>query len=67
MSESTPAREVSRRRFLQGTALAGFGAFLAACSGSSSSTSPSAAASVAVPTPPPTSAPAPPVPPTWLV
>lgn len=56
MSESTPARDVSRRRFLQGTALAGFGAFLAACSGSSSSTSPTAAASVSVPTPPPTTA-----------
>src|SRR3954447_23883758 len=46
---------ISRRRILQGGALAGFGAFLAACSGSNSSAAPagSAGGSVAVPTPPP--------------
>jgi spermidine/putrescine transport system substrate-binding protein len=49
---------ISRRRILQGGALAGFGAFLAACSGSNSSAAPagSAGGSVAVPTPPPESA-----------
>jgi spermidine/putrescine transport system substrate-binding protein len=49
---------ISRRRILQGGALAGFGAFLAACTGSNSSAAPagSAGGSVAVPTPPPESA-----------
>ncbi|MHB8459915.1 MAG: polyamine ABC transporter substrate-binding protein [Candidatus Limnocylindrales bacterium] len=50
-------RAISRRRFLQGGAVAGFGAFLAACSGSSAATSAppvaSTAASIAIPTPPP--------------
>jgi len=46
---------LSRRRFLQGTTLAGFAAFLAACSGSTSSTEPSAPESVAIPTAPPVS------------
>jgi spermidine/putrescine transport system substrate-binding protein len=47
-------RSISRRTFLQGTTLAGFGAFLAACTGGTSSPSASApAASIAVPTPPP--------------
>jgi spermidine/putrescine transport system substrate-binding protein len=46
---------ISRRRILQGGALAGFGAFLAACSGSNASSAPSTAASIAVPTPPPAS------------
>ncbi|HEX3428359.1 MAG TPA: twin-arginine translocation signal domain-containing protein, partial [Candidatus Limnocylindrales bacterium] len=46
---------VSRRRFLQGTALAGVAAFLAACTGSSQSAPPSVAASgdANIPTPPP--------------
>ncbi len=51
---------ITRRRFLQGTAVAGFGAFLAACTGSSTSSSAasnaSTGASVPVPTPPPASA-----------
>jgi len=48
---------ISRRRILQGGALAGFGAFLAACSGSNSSAAPAGSGgSVAVPTPPPESA-----------
>src|SRR5476649_1229072 len=54
---------ISRRRFLKGTALAGVGAFLAACSSSGATSAPgSAAASVnpsnaAIPTlPPPTPA-----------
>jgi len=54
----TDRRIISRRRFLQGGAVAGFGAFLAACSGStpvtSAAPSGSSAASVAIPTPPPT-------------
>jgi spermidine/putrescine transport system substrate-binding protein len=58
---------ITRRRILQGGALAGFGAFLAACSGSNASSAPSTAASIAVPTPPPESpspsAPASPTPP----
>jgi len=53
----TDRRIISRRRFLQGGAVAGFGAFLAACSGSSTATSAapaaSTAASIAIPTPPP--------------
>src|SRR5512147_2944280 len=45
MSEqSSPPRLVSRRRFVQGTAMAGFAAFLAACTGTKSSTAPSEAA-----------------------
>jgi spermidine/putrescine transport system substrate-binding protein len=54
------ANPISRRRFLQGTALAGFGAFLAACTGGTAgtpatSTAPvsSAAATEFIPTPPP--------------
>ena len=46
--------EISRRAFLQGSALAGFGAFLAACTGTSSQ-APSAPASINIPTPPPAS------------
>src|SRR5690349_19622083 len=45
---------ISRRRLLQAGSLAGFGAFLAACSGSSGSSS-APAGSVAIPTPPPES------------
>jgi len=45
---------ISRRLFLQGTTMAGFAAFLAACTGSSSTES-SAPASVSIPTAPPTS------------
>jgi spermidine/putrescine transport system substrate-binding protein len=54
MSEETgiPERSITRRGFLQGSALAGFGAFLAACSGAQS---PSPAATVAAPTSPPPS------------
>ena len=54
-------RAVSRRRFLQGTALAGFGAFLAACTGEVAATPPPSAggsvapASIPVLTPPPVS------------
>src|SRR6266508_4511290 len=44
-----PARPITRRGFLQGSAMAGFGAFLAACTGGQS---PSPAGSVVVPTPP---------------
>ena len=47
---------LSRRRFLQGTALAGFGAFLAACTGAAESATP--AGSVFVPTAPPVATPA---------
>jgi spermidine/putrescine transport system substrate-binding protein len=42
-------RLVSRRRFVQGTAMAGFAAFLAACTGTKSSTAPSEAAASAGP------------------
>ena len=49
--------ELSRRRFLQGTALTGIAAFLAACTGSSGESQ--APASVSVPTPPPTPSPTP--------
>jgi hypothetical protein len=47
--------DLTRRRFLQGTALAGVAAFLAACTGSSGSSEPSVAASgnANIPTPPP--------------
>jgi spermidine/putrescine transport system substrate-binding protein len=49
--------EVTRRRFLQGSALAGFGAFLGACTGSATN-APGASAtnppvSIPIPTPPP--------------
>jgi spermidine/putrescine transport system substrate-binding protein len=56
------AYELTRRRFLQGSALAGFSAFLAACTGSNSSQAPSAAAttaSSAAPTPVPSVNPTP--------
>jgi spermidine/putrescine transport system substrate-binding protein len=43
------ASGISRRRFLQGSALVGFSAFLAACSGGGSE----APASIGIPTPPP--------------
>ena len=43
--------ELTRRRFLQGTALAGVAAFLAACT--SGTTESSAPASISIPTPPP--------------
>jgi spermidine/putrescine transport system substrate-binding protein len=46
--------EITRRQFVAGSAVAGFGAFLAACTGGTSP-SPSAPASVVVPTPPPES------------
>jgi len=41
--------DLSRRQFVQGSAMAGFAVFLAACGRSGSSTAPSAAASVAAP------------------
>ena len=47
-------QRIGRRAFLKGSALAGFGAFLAACAGTSSQ-APSAPASINVPTPPPAS------------
>jgi spermidine/putrescine transport system substrate-binding protein len=60
MTEETeaPKADLSRRRFLRGSALAGFGAFLAACTGGGASNAPGASAtnppvSVAIPTPPP--------------
>ena len=51
-----PMPSLTRRRFLQGTALAGFGAFLAACTGAA--TESSAPASVAIATAPPVATPA---------
>jgi len=47
--------DLTRRRFLQGSALAGVAAFLAACTGSSGSAEPSVASSdnANIPTPPP--------------
>jgi spermidine/putrescine transport system substrate-binding protein len=48
--------DLSRRRFLQGTALAGFAAFLAACTGGGESTATQSAgesAAANIPTPPP--------------
>src|SRR4051794_5314662 len=57
------ATELTRRRFLQGTAFAGFAAFLAACTTGTSGSNPPA--SVSIPTPPPatpTPAPASPTP-----
>ncbi|HEX8941334.1 MAG TPA: spermidine/putrescine ABC transporter substrate-binding protein [Candidatus Limnocylindrales bacterium] len=59
------SRPISRRRLLQGTALAGFGAFLAACTGSSPTPSPTAtpaaptASASAGPTPTPEITPTP--------
>jgi spermidine/putrescine transport system substrate-binding protein len=53
ISRRLPA-SISRRAFLQGSAMAGFAAFLAACTGSSE-TSPSGPASISIPTPPPVS------------
>ena len=47
-------RPITRRGFLQGSAMAGFGAFIAACSGGAS-TAPTTAPSIVVPTPPPAS------------
>ena len=51
-------RDLTRRRFLQGTALAGFSAFLAACSSNGGSAAPTTAGSAAanIPTPPAASA-----------
>jgi spermidine/putrescine transport system substrate-binding protein len=46
--------EISRRRFLQGSVLVGFSAFLAACTGSSPATQ-APPASIAIPTAPPVS------------
>jgi len=50
-------RDLTRRRFLQGTALAGFSAFLAACSTNGGSAAPTAGSSAVanIPTPPPAS------------
>jgi len=47
MNDNDPivARRLSRRAFVQGTAMAGFAAFLAACTGTRSSAAPSTAAS----------------------
>jgi len=46
MSEQQPSQRsvMTRRRFVQGTALAGFAAFVAACTGTKSSAAPSASA-----------------------
>jgi spermidine/putrescine transport system substrate-binding protein len=56
-----PTRAITRRGFLQGSAMAGFGAFLAACTGGSSETpGASATNAIVIPTPPPaTEAPSP--------
>ena len=51
--ELADSAAISRRRFLQGSAMAGFAAFLAACTGGQ--TESTAPASVNVPTPPPVS------------
>ncbi len=61
MNDETGAapHPISRRRFLQGSALAGFGAFVAACTGGGATTEPGATqapASVPIPTPPPATA-----------
>ncbi|HLX35218.1 MAG TPA: extracellular solute-binding protein [Candidatus Limnocylindrales bacterium] len=59
--------ELTRRRFLQGSALAGFGAFLAACGASTGGgESPTPAGSVFVPTAPPVATAAPSTAPTPL-
>src|SRR5262245_24611780 len=48
--DDTGARtELSRRRFLQGTAFAGFAAFVAACSSSGSSAAPAASGATSAP------------------
>jgi spermidine/putrescine transport system substrate-binding protein len=49
-------RELTRRRFVQGTALAGFATFLAACGRAGSSAAPSAAPSAAAPSEAPSAA-----------
>jgi spermidine/putrescine transport system substrate-binding protein len=50
------ASALTRRRFLQGSALVGFSAFLAACGGTTASESqPPGTASIPIPTPPPVS------------
>jgi spermidine/putrescine transport system substrate-binding protein len=52
MSDETrrqPSAPISRRRFMQGSAVAGFGAFLAACSTGGTGTSPSASAPAGTP------------------
>jgi spermidine/putrescine transport system substrate-binding protein len=59
------AAEISRRRFLQGSVLVGFSAFLAACTGGSSTPTQGAPASINIPTAPPVSL-APSTPPTPL-
>jgi Spermidine/putrescine-binding periplasmic protein len=53
MNEQQPSqrRGMSRRSFVQGTALAGFAAFLAACTGTKSSAAPSATAATTASTP----------------
>jgi spermidine/putrescine transport system substrate-binding protein len=59
--------ELTRRRFLQGTAFAGVAAFLAACTSSGGGDSPTPAGSTgnaAIPTPPPVASSAPPASPT---
>ncbi|HEX7949665.1 MAG TPA: spermidine/putrescine ABC transporter substrate-binding protein [Candidatus Limnocylindrales bacterium] len=53
--QSRPSASISRRAFLQGTAAAGFAAFLAACTSGSSESGSAAPASISVPTPPPVS------------
>lgn len=57
MTDETAAstQGVTRRRFLQGSALAGFGAFLAACTGGATEAPATSApaASIPIPTPPP--------------
>ncbi len=59
MNEQHPSapRLVSRRNFVQGTAMAGFAAFLAACTGTKSGASPSEAASAAAASTEPSTAP----------
>ncbi len=62
MNDETGAapHPISRRRFLQGSALAGFGAFVAACTGGGGATTEPGATqapvSVPIPTPPPATA-----------
>ena len=52
-TKSIELPDISRRRFLQGTALFGFSAFLAACTGSTSTDTQAPPASIAIPTAPP--------------
>jgi spermidine/putrescine transport system substrate-binding protein len=61
MNEQQPSerRGLSRRAFVQGTALAGFAAFLAACTGTKSSTAPSGSTAAAASAGPSTSSAAP--------